>query len=121
MAKNFRQTLNAEDKAELKKLLTALESFRELRPTMPLQYIVTYLLVALDEGDGPSDYAKRAGVSNSVMSRHLLDIGERDRYGEDGFGLITQRQDPMELRRHQAMLSDRGKGLAHKLIRALRK
>jgi hypothetical protein len=35
------------------------------------------------------DYAKRAGVSVSVMSRHLLDIGERNRHMEEGFRLVT--------------------------------
>lgn len=121
MAKNFRQSLSETDKADLKKLLMALEPFRKLRATMPLQYIVTYLLVALDEGDGPSDYAARAGVSTSVMSRHMLDIGERNRHMEEGFGLISQRPDPMELRKHQAMLNDKGKGLANSILRALRK
>jgi DNA-binding MarR family transcriptional regulator len=120
MAANFRQSLNDKDKVELRKLLSALEHFRAIKPTLPIQYIVAYLLVALDEGNGPTELGAKSGVSQSVMSRHLLDIGERNRHMEPGLGLIHTRPDPMELRRHQAFLSDVGKALAHKLIRAIR-
>jgi DNA-binding MarR family transcriptional regulator len=74
--------------------------------------------VAEEEGLGVIDYAKRAGVSTSVMSRHLLDIGERDRYMEDGFGLVTYRPNPRELRKHEYFLTDRGRALVHKINRA---
>lgn len=121
MSKDFRQTLSDDEKADLRKLLGALEHFRTVRSTMPLQYIVTFLLVALDEGDGPTEYARKAGVSKSVMSRHLLDIGDRNRHMEEGFGLITQRPDPMNLRTHQAMLAADGKNLAQKVLRSLKR
>jgi len=31
-------------------------------------------------------------------ARHLLDIGPRDRYGDEGLGLIYQARDPKDLR-----------------------
>jgi DNA-binding MarR family transcriptional regulator len=118
---NFRQALSAEEKKELRKLLAALEPFRTLRPTMPLQYVVAFLLVALEEGRGVGEYGRKAGVSQSVMSRHLLDIGDRNRYMEEGFGLITQRPDPLELRKHQVMLSNRGKAVAQQIVRVMQR
>ena len=108
-----------EDKATSKRLLGALEPFRVLRATMPLQYVTAFLLVAEEEGLGVVDYARRAGVSISVMSRHLLDIGERDRYMNEGFGLITSRDNPMELRRKEFMLTDKGRAVFHKIKRSL--
>jgi hypothetical protein len=39
------------------------------RDTMPLQYLMSFLLVALEEGKGVNEYAERARVSKSVMSR----------------------------------------------------
>lgn len=116
---DFRQSLSAEEKDKLRALLLALRPFQAIRPTMPLQYVVAFLLVALDEGEGVTTYANRAGVSQSVMSRHLLDIGDRNRHKEEGFGLITQRQDPMNLSKHQAMLSGKGKAIAHAITQAL--
>ena len=118
---HFRQSLTAEEKAKLKALLAALEPFRSLRGTMPLQYVIAYLLVALEEGEGTTEYARRAGVSQSVMSRHLLDIGDRNRHMEPGFGLITQRQDPMNLSKHMCQLTGRGLAVAHQIVRALHK
>lgn len=117
----FRQSLGDGEKEKIEALLAALEPFRNIRPTMPLQYVYTFLLVALEEGLGVNDYAKKAGVSQSVMSRHLLDIGDRNRYMEEGFGMVTQRADPMELRKHQVLLSNKGKGVANQIIRALKK
>jgi hypothetical protein len=41
------------------------------------------------------------------MTRHLLDIGERNRDKEAGFGLIGQHRDNMDLRKHLAYLTRR--------------
>lgn len=113
--------LTEDESKSVKAILGAHEPFRALRSTMPLQYITAFLLVAEEEGLGVVDYAKRAGVSTSVMSRHLLDIGERDRYMEEGFGLVTSRANPMELRKHEFYLTDKGRALVHQITRAWRK
>jgi hypothetical protein len=116
---DFRQTLTAEEKERLEALLAALEPFRAIRGTMPLQYVIAFLQVCLEEGEGTLEYARRTGVSPSVMSRHLLDIGDRNRHMKEGFGLVTQRQDPLNLSRHQQMLTPRGRAIAHQITRAL--
>jgi DNA-binding MarR family transcriptional regulator len=115
------KSLPGEELASVKSLLGALEPFRGLRGTMPLQYVVAFLLVAEEEGLGVGDYARRAGVSMTVMSRHLLDIGERNRHMEKGFGLVTYRANPMELRKHEYVLTDKGRAIVHQLSRQLRK
>jgi DNA-binding MarR family transcriptional regulator len=108
-----------EDRKVVRNLLGAVEHFRTIRNTMPLQYVVAFLLVAEEEGLGVIDYAQRAGVSESVMSRHLLDIGERNRHMEPGFGLVTYRSNPLELRRNEYWLTDKGRALLHKITRQL--
>jgi DNA-binding MarR family transcriptional regulator len=105
------------EKKAVRSLMGALEPFKALRSTMPLQYVTAFLLVAQEEGLGVGDYAERAGVSVSVMSRHLLDIGERNRSMEDGFGLVTYRANPMELRKHEYALTEKGRALAHSILR----
>jgi DNA-binding MarR family transcriptional regulator len=116
----LRQSLSDEQKDKLKQLLNALQPFLKTRPTMPMQYVVAYLLAALHEGSGVTELAERAGVSQSVMSRHLLDIGDRNRHKEDGFGWVTQRPDPMELRKHQVTLTEKGRTIAAQVSRAIR-
>lgn len=109
-----------EERASARSLLAAHEPFRALRATMPLQYVTAFLLVAEEEGLGVVDYAQRAGVSISVMSRHLLDIGERNRNMDEGFGLVTYRSNPLELRKHEYMLTDKGRALLHQIARKLK-
>ena len=113
-----RDFTDAEKKAGLC-LLTAMEAFKELRHTMPAQYIVAFLLVALDEGKAVGEYAVKAGVAPSVMSRHLLDIGPRNRHMEEGFGLIETKPNIMNLREHSVYLTDKGRALFHKITRQL--
>jgi len=95
--------------------------FLAIRSTMPMQYVRAFYLVASDEGLGVGEYARRAGVSISVMSRHLLDIGERNRYMEPGFGLVSFRPDPMNYSKHQIFLTDKGRELAHRIDQIIRK
>ncbi|WP_027565277.1 MarR family winged helix-turn-helix transcriptional regulator [Bradyrhizobium sp. URHA0013] len=116
----FKPTLTEEEKAFARSLMLALEPFREIRSTMPLQYVYTFLQVACDEGSGVTEYARSAGVSPTVMTRHLLDIGDRNRNREEGFGLVTQERDRNDLRRHHARVTPTGKVLMRRIINALK-
>jgi DNA-binding MarR family transcriptional regulator len=98
------------------RFFNAHQPFVDIRGTMPLQYVRAFLLVAMDEGKGVSTYAQRAGVSNSVMSRHLLDIGERNRYMEEGFGLVFSKPNPSNLRESCIYLTPKGKTVVEQII-----
>jgi hypothetical protein len=49
-----------------------------------------------------TEYAEKANVPQTVMTRHLLEIGDRSRCKEPGLGLITQKADVHDLRKHRA-------------------
>jgi DNA-binding MarR family transcriptional regulator len=115
----IRQSLSNEDKATLRVALDVLDVFVREHPTIPAQALRVFLLVALKEGLSMSDYQAQSGLSQSVTSRYLLDIGDRNRYMQEGLGWITQRMDPLNRRRHQAMLTHKGRALAHAVVRAL--
>jgi DNA-binding MarR family transcriptional regulator len=70
----------------------------------------------MDEGKSVQDYADLAGVSKSVMSRHILDLGDRTRYMEEGLGLMYSRPNPNELRKHEVWLTPTGKALARDVL-----
>ena len=101
-------------------LMAALECFKELRSTMPMQYVITFLLVADEEGLTVGDYAKKAGVAGSVMSRHLLDLSvhQRTKTGA-GFAIIETRQNLKNLREHTVHLTDKGRALFHRIHRVV--
>lgn len=104
------------EKLRGERALAFCKEFHKVRPTMPLQYVTAFLLVAMNEGMSVQEYAELADVSQSVMTRCLLDMGERNRYKEPGFGLIMQRMDPMDMRRHQTFLTPQGRALWRRVL-----
>lgn len=116
----FKPTLTEEEKAYARSLRLALEPFRNIRPTMPLQYLHTFLLVCEHEGKGVGEYAQLSEVSPTVMTRHLLDIGDRNRNRDEGFGLVTQIRDAFDLRRHHSAVTSFGRATLHKMMSAIK-
>lgn len=116
----FKPTLSEEERAYARSIRLMLEPFRSIRPTMPLQYLHTFLLVCEHEGKGVSEYAQLADVAPTVMTRHLLDIGDRNRHREEGFGLVSQIRDAFDLRRHHSKITAFGKATLHKMVTAMK-
>ena len=58
---------------------------------------------------------KRLGVSNSSISRMTRRLGDQNRKGGKGFGLIARTKDPAEGRRHLICLSRQGAELVQRL------
>jgi DNA-binding MarR family transcriptional regulator len=112
-------SFNEEEKDAARALLAALEPFRALRPTMPLQYVYLFLTVVAKEGQTVTEYAEKAGVPQTVMTRHLLEIGHRKRSKQEGLGLVTQKADINDLRKHRAYITTLGKSTMNKVINAL--
>ena len=95
----FDQSVPDDEKAVLIGLLKALKPFRELRKTMPLQYITAFLSVANKEGQNVAEYAKIVGTSQSLMTRHLANLGETNLYHKPGYGLVETHTDMMDRRK----------------------
>lgn len=113
-------SLSKDDQREMDAAAMVLEPFLDIRHDMPLRYAHSFLMVAGEEGLGVNEYAKKAGVSASVMSRHLLDIGDRDRNMKPGFKLVFKVQDPFELRKYRVYLTPLGRQLAERIVRVMR-
>jgi DNA-binding MarR family transcriptional regulator len=110
-----------EHRAAVKAVHNALKPFRAVRETMPLQYVTTFLLVAAEEDKNVSTYATRAGVTQSLMTRHLLDLGAVNRHHEEGFGLVEAYDDLMDRRNRLIRLSPKGRHVVYELAEALNK
>lgn len=113
-------SMSDEDKSLLKGVMTLMDEFAKLRPTMPLQQARAFILVACNEGLGVQDYAELANVSQSVMTRNLLDLGVRNRKREPGHGLLMQRMNSMDMRKHETFLTQEGRALLRRLIHAIK-
>ena len=77
------------------------------------------LTVVVKEGQTVTEYAETAGVPQTVMTRHLLEIGDRSRDKEKGLGLVTQKADMNDLRKHRAYVTILGKSTMNEVINAL--
>src|SRR5262249_18717338 len=97
-----------------------MEAFRVVRRTMPMQHAYAFLLVASEEGLGVQEYAERAGVTQSVMTRILFALGSRSRAREGGYGLVQQAVDAANFRKHQTFLTAKGKALMREIARLIR-
>ena len=108
--------LSGQDRLSLRKQMAFISEFRRVRPTMPLQHAYAFMLVAMNEGKSVAEYAQLAAMSQSVMTRNLLDLGVRNRKKEPGYGLVEQRMDPMDMRRHFTYLTHEGRALIKRLV-----
>jgi hypothetical protein len=112
-------TARTVDKAErngaqlgvIKQTLTLLEPFFSIRETMPARCIQAFLLVAEKEGLSVGEYAKRAGMSPTTMSRNLLDISERDRNYAQGPALVEGKENVLNRREKLYSLTPKGRVL----------
>lgn len=112
-------SLTSKDRKNLRCLYQVLEEFKKISPTMPVQQILAFIDVALHEGTSLKELVQLSQVKTATMSRHLIDLGPRNRRMEPGYQLIDCRQDPMELRKNQYTLSDRGKYLINNIARKM--
>lgn len=122
MLDHVRPSISEEAIESQEAMLLAVEPWFHLGHGLPpISYIRAFCLVARKEGLTVAEYAAQAGIPPSVMTRNLLDLGDLNRHRERGLELVTSVRDPYDLRRHRAMLTPRGRKLAHDIDVALRR
>lgn len=89
-------------------------------PNVPSQMLQAFLEVGLNEGKTLSELAEGLGTNLSTASRQLLDLGERNRKLEAGYGLVERKQDPMNLRVNRYCLTPKGKLLMKELTATMK-
>lgn len=117
LSPHHKSLVTSERQAVAKAMFAALEPFAKDSPHLTLSNLMAFFRVASEEGKGVAEYAEEAGVYKTVMSRHLLDLGPRDRYGGEGLDWIYQARRNDDLRVNRAWITQRG---AHMLDTARR-
>ena len=106
------------DAPKLRALLQITDIFQQAAgPTVPLALVEAFLLVCLYEGASLKDLCKLSGQAQSTLSRHLLDLADRNRKGEPGLKLIAWCHPPEELRRKEYRLTAKGRALRDRILR----
>jgi len=109
------------DKRAIKTLLWALKPLANLRNSIPLPYVIVFLMVAIDEGKGVNAYARAVGMERRLLSRYLRGIGSQARNGGPGLGLVTVEPHPAHRRRRQVILTAKGRSIAIEIFRQMRR
>lgn len=97
--------------------MQGLEVFRAIEPTMPTQLVYTFLMVATHEGITATEIMQKSGFKLSTLSRHLLDLGRRNRMKQPGYELVEPRQDDTDIRRKLLYLTPKGRLIFQQLAR----
>lgn len=103
--------------ALIRQTLNALDPFFRIRGTMTARSVQAFLLVAEKEGLSVSEYAKRADMPVTTMSRNLIDMSECDSRYDEGAGLIEGRDNPTNRREKIYHLTPKGRALLASLMK----
>ena len=106
-------------KGAIQTLLLAIKPLVDSGGAIPFPYMLTFLMVAVDEGKSVGAYARDLNVNRFLMSRHIRCIGDRGRNGRPGLGLVTTRRVDNYPNRTAIFLTDKGHAVAAQVYRNL--
>ena len=108
-------TIEKNPKPALFRTVQLLEKLRELFPDLPIQTISVFLIIAMKPGISQRELLKLLDLSQAGMSRNVMALGEVNRHGKPGLGLIVQNKDPFDNRQVMLTLTASGKALAERV------
>lgn len=111
--------LGAEARRSVSYALRVVEFLRIIDNDMPIQTAATFLIIAQHEGLSAVEIKERLGMASSTASRNIAALSERHRLGKPGYGLVLQREDPLDRRRKTHHLTPKGRRLLGQLIGAV--
>ncbi|MBD9558448.1 MarR family winged helix-turn-helix transcriptional regulator [Ensifer sp. ENS03] len=96
--------------------LQLIETFRELQHDMPMQTVSVFFVIAMRPGLYQRELLNLLDLSQPSISRNVMALGETNRHGEPGLGLIEQRRDPLDARQFTLHLTPAGKELVNRVL-----
>lgn len=94
---------------EIATVTRVLEAFRTLDPDLPIQYALSLMTIAQNEGISIGELAERLGIAQSSASRNVAALSRWHSFGKAGLDLVCAQEDPRERRRKIVTLTDRGR------------
>ncbi|HYG84622.1 MAG TPA: winged helix-turn-helix transcriptional regulator [Azospirillum sp.] len=100
---------------EIATVARVLEAFRTLDPDLPIQYALSFITIAQNEGISIGELAERLGIAQSSASRNVAALSRWHSFGKAGLDLVSAQEDPRERRRKIVTLTDRGRAFLDEL------
>jgi len=110
----------SERKPTLFRTVQFIEQLREIFPDIPMQTISVFLIIAMKPGLYQRDLLKLVDLSQAGVSRNVMALGEVNRHGKPGLGLISQQRDPFDNRQVRLCLTAAGTALVERVIATVR-
>ena len=105
---------------ELKKLIRITEVLRDrIGHNISLAVVHTFLLAVQHPDEGVVDLTKRLKTNKATVSRHLLDLSEKLRTGEPGYGVLKRMPDQPDLREVRYSVTPKGAEILNSLSNIL--
>jgi hypothetical protein len=102
------QVITPSDRRAIDALVSALQSFKDLREQhLSLRTVFTFLTIATNEGRALNDYARDLDVHRALISSVVRDLCDRARGGGPGLGLVEIREQKKGLKL-QIFLTEKG-------------
>ena len=96
-------------------LVHVLEAFRRLDPDLPIQYALSFMTIARNEGLSIGELAERLGIAQSSASRNVAALSRWHSFGKAGLDLVQAQEDPRERRRKIVTLTEKGRAFLEEL------
>lgn len=100
---------------EVATVTRVLEAFRSLDPDLPIQYALSFMTIAQNEGISIGELAERLGIAQSSASRNVAALSRWHSFGKAGLDLVQSQEDPRERRRKIVTLTDNGRAFLDSL------
>ncbi|GAA4254021.1 winged helix DNA-binding protein [Azospirillum formosense] len=100
---------------EVTTVVHVLEAFRKLDPDLPIQYALSFMTIAQNEGISIGELAERLGIAQSSASRNVAALSRWHSFGKAGLDLVQAQEDPRERRRKIVTLTDTGRAFLEEL------
>ncbi|MBK3773651.1 MarR family winged helix-turn-helix transcriptional regulator [Azospirillum aestuarii] len=100
---------------EVTTVVHVLEAFRKLDPDLPIQYALSFMTIARNEGISIGELAERLGIAQSSASRNVAALSRWHSFGKAGLDLVQAQEDPRERRRKIVTLTDTGRAFLEEL------
>lgn len=106
-------------RSDLDRLAQVMDIFRDFDAAFPASYIRAFLTIARKPGLSVTDYGHILGIPQPVVSRLMLQLGEKSRAGGAGLGWIRRVTDEKDLRVKRLHLTPQGQRLMERLEQAM--
>lgn len=106
---------NDQQRKDFRRMNSILSLFRAVDGEMPVQMMMVFCWVALNEGGVQRDLCTALDMPNSTASRNLAALSTVHRLGKEGHGLVTWTEDVMDRRSKLLVLTEKGRAFAHQI------